>query len=134
MDPPGGAVQLLALAAQAHIGSFASASIVLARRTSVAVPAAAIAQTGSGESVLVVHEPDLQCRFEPAADVVLGLAGPLHQVGVTGPRLAVIAALHGLFIEHALQCLNQFHGFLRYASDGSQEDWDDQLSDHRVVG
>jgi HlyD family secretion protein len=46
----------IALAAQAHIGSFASASIVLARRTSVAVPAAAIAQTGSGDSVLVVHE------------------------------------------------------------------------------
>jgi HlyD family secretion protein len=46
----------IALAAQAHIGSFASASIVLARRNSVAVPAAAIAQTGSGDSVLVVHE------------------------------------------------------------------------------
>jgi len=46
----------IALAAQAHIGSFASASIVLARRTSVAVPAAAIAQTGSGDSILVVRE------------------------------------------------------------------------------
>jgi RND family efflux transporter MFP subunit len=52
----------IALAAQAHIGSFASASIVLARRTSVAVPAAAVAQTGSGDSVLVVHDGHIEQR------------------------------------------------------------------------
>jgi RND family efflux transporter MFP subunit len=52
----------IALAAQAHIGSFASASIVLARRTSVAVPAAAVAQTGSVDSVLVVHDGHIEQR------------------------------------------------------------------------
>jgi HlyD family secretion protein len=52
----------IALAAQAHIGSFASASIVLARRTSVAVPAAAVAQTGSVDGVLVVHDGHIEQR------------------------------------------------------------------------
>jgi HlyD family secretion protein len=52
----------IALATRAHIGSFASASIILARRTSVAVPAAAVVQTGSGESVLVVHDGHVEQR------------------------------------------------------------------------
>jgi HlyD family secretion protein len=52
----------IALAAQAHIGSFASASIVLARRTAVAVPAAAVAQGGSRDSVLVVHDGHIEQR------------------------------------------------------------------------
>ena len=52
----------IALAARAHIGSFASASIVLARRTSVAVPAAAIVQTGGGDRVLLVHGGHIEQR------------------------------------------------------------------------
>jgi HlyD family secretion protein len=52
----------IALTARAHIGSFASASILLARRISVAVPAAAVVQTGSGDSVLVVHDGHIEQR------------------------------------------------------------------------
>jgi len=51
----------IALAARAHIGSFASASIVLARRTSVAVPAAAVVQAGT-DSVLIVHDGHIEQR------------------------------------------------------------------------
>ena len=51
----------IALAARAHIGSFASASIVLARRTSVAVPAAAVVQAGS-DSVLIVRDGHIEQR------------------------------------------------------------------------
>jgi len=52
----------IALASQAHIGSFASASIVLARRTSIAVPAAAVVQIGSRDSVLVIHDGHIERR------------------------------------------------------------------------
>jgi HlyD family secretion protein len=52
----------IALTARAHIGSFASASIILTRRTSVAVPATAVVQNGSGDSVLVVHDGHIEQR------------------------------------------------------------------------
>jgi HlyD family secretion protein len=52
----------IALASRAHIGSFASASIVLARRTSVAVPVAAVVQIGSRDSVLVIHDGHIERR------------------------------------------------------------------------
>jgi HlyD family secretion protein len=52
----------IALTARAHIGSFASASIILTRRTSVAVPATAVVQNAGGDSVLVVHDGHIEQR------------------------------------------------------------------------
>jgi HlyD family secretion protein len=53
----------IALAVQAHIGSFASASIVLARRTSAAIPAAAVIQTAGAVNVLVVRDGHVERRI-----------------------------------------------------------------------
>jgi HlyD family secretion protein len=80
----------IALAAQAHIGSFASASIVLARRTSVAVPAAAVAQGGSRDSVLVVHDGHIEQR-----SVTIGLTNDAETeitVGIAVGEAVVVRA------------------------------------------
>jgi HlyD family secretion protein len=52
----------IALSDLAHIGSFASGSIELARRTSVAIPAAAVVQTDSADDVLVVRDGRVERR------------------------------------------------------------------------